>query len=76
MAMRKNDIEQENTRRAKQNDDEDYYVDESDSDGSVEDIDLSSVDNDEQTARKRLEEYLEDKRLRKELGDDLLDIDE
>ena len=72
MAMRKSDIEQENTIRSK--DADDFLDDESDSDDSIEDIEDSKSPGKDLAARKRLEEYLEEKRLRKELDDDLFDF--
>jgi len=70
MAMRKSDIEQENAKRNK-DDADDFLDDESVGDDTVEDIDVSLSPNKDLAARKRLEEYLEEKRLRKELDDDL-----
>ena len=75
MAMRKSDIEQENAKRSK-DDSDDFLDDESDSDDSIEDIsEISQPPNKDLAARKRLEDYLEEKRLRKELGDDLFDFE-
>lgn len=71
MAVRKNDIEQENEKRSKDNSD-DFYAD-AESDETVEDIDVKQSLNKDLAARKRLEAYLEEKRLRKELSDDLFD---
>lgn len=73
MAMRKNDIEQVNAKRRK-DDADDFFEDDTDSDETVEVIDLKQPPNKDLAARKRLEEYLEEKRLRKELGDDLFDF--
>lgn len=73
MAMRKNDIEQ--TKAKSDNDNvDDIYDDETDVDEAVEDIDIKQTPNKNLAARKRLEDYLEEKRLRKELGDDLFDF--
>jgi len=71
MAMRKNDIEQENEKRSK-DDSDDFYAD-AESDETVEDIDIKQPLNKDLATRKRLEAYLEEKRLRKELSDDLFD---
>ena len=73
MAILKNDIEQANAKRSK-DDADDFYGDDSASDEAVEDIDIKQAPNKDLAARKRLEDYLEEKRLRKELGDDLLDF--
>jgi len=73
MAMRKNDIEQENEKRSK-DDSDDFYADaDAESDETVEDIDIKQPLNKDLATRKRLEDYLEEKRLRKELSDDLFD---
>ena len=73
MAMRKSDIEQENAKRSKDEDADDFLDDEAVADDTVEDIEVSLSLNKDLAARKRLEEYLEEKRLRKELDDDLFD---
>jgi hypothetical protein len=73
MAMRKSDIEQENAKRSKDEDADDFLDDEAVADDTVEDIEVSLSPNKDLAARKRLEEYLEEKRLRKELDDDLFD---
>ncbi|MDH5647725.1 MAG: hypothetical protein OEZ01_17060 [Candidatus Heimdallarchaeota archaeon] len=71
MAMRKNDIEQENAKRSK--DETDDFFDDEESDEVIDDIDIKPSSVKDPCARKRLEEYLEEKRLRKELDDDLFD---
>ena len=75
MATRKNDIEQENAKKANPEPD-DLYDDEIDTGEVIDNIDFSSNVGNGHTARKRLEEYLEEKRLRQSLeDDDLLDFD-
>lgn len=73
MAMRKSDIEQENSKRNKDTS-ADFLDDDTDSDDSVEDIELDKTPVKDLAARKRLEDYLEEKRLKKELDDDLFDF--
>lgn len=73
MAMRNNDIEQANAKKTK-DDSDDFFDEESDTDESIEEIELKQPPNKDLAARKRLEDYLEEKRLRKELGDDLFDF--
>ena len=74
MAMRKNDVEQDKTKTNKEESD-DFFDDESESDDTIEEIELKTVPGKDLAARKRLEDYLEEKRLRKQLGDDLLDFE-
>lgn len=74
MAMRKKDIEQANAKHSKDDAADDFYEENSDSDETVEDIELKQPPSRDLAARKRLEDYLEEKRLRKELGDDLFDF--
>jgi len=76
MAMRKNDIEQANAKKA--TDDTDDFIDDSgddsgDDDEIVDNIEAKLPPGKDPAARKRLEDYLEEKRLRKELDDDLFD---
>jgi len=73
MAMRKSDIEEENSKRSKDTDD-DFLDDEAETDDSVESYDVVQNVGKDLAARKRLEDYLEEKRLRKELDDDLFDF--
>lgn len=75
MAMRKTDIEQENAKRSVDDESDDFYDDESGSDEPIVEIEIKEPANKDLAARKRLEDYLEEKRLRKELGDDLFDLD-
>ncbi|MDH5446869.1 MAG: hypothetical protein OEY52_15070 [Gammaproteobacteria bacterium] len=75
MAMRKNDIEQETAKRAKQEPDDLYDDEDTGSDEALEEIDVKPGKDKDLLARKRLEDYLEEKRLQKELGDDLLDFE-
>ena len=74
MAMRKSDVGQDNTKTNKE-ESEDFFDDESESDETIEEIELKAVPGKNLDARKRLEDYLEEKRLRKQLGDDLLDFE-
>ena len=73
MAMQKNDTEQVNAKSGKDEAEDIFDDDDAESDDVVEDIDIKEAPNKDLAARKRLEEYLEEKRLRKELGDDFSD---
>lgn len=61
-----------NAKRSK--DDSDEFFDDSESAEIVEDIDVKQSSNKGLSARKLLEEYLDEKRLRNELSDDLFDM--
>ncbi len=73
MANQKNEAEQVNDKRNKDEPEDIFDDDDAESDDVAEDIDIKEAPNKDLAARKRLEEYLEEKRLRKELGDDFSD---
>ncbi len=73
MVMRKNDLEQDNVKNNNK-DDSDDFMEESVADKTVDDVDIKLRSNNDSTVRKRLEKYLEKKRLRKELDDDLFEV--
>lgn len=72
MAMRKNDVEQANTKRSEDDLDDDLFGD-AEMDETVEDLDIKQSFRGDQIARKRLEAYLDEKCLRQELEDDSFD---